>query len=282
MAILKRKNNPNSEPTPKISPPKHKPGPRSHLLKGMDEAVSTRSISKLKEVQIREPDPVFQSPSPLADIPDQPAAATQDSIHRQLMDYRNVEVRKIESELKSFRQQQFSQIESEKQDVLDAAYHEGVTQGKQAGYNALKPEIDRLLSEVNEISKQKAKILEDLKPELLQLSLTMAQRIIRTVLEENPDHFNNIVEEALTKITDKEKVVIRVNAEHLTVLRKNKDKIHQSFPDIRHLEIQEDNKVEFGGCVIETKMGYVDASLPMKLETLNQTLFARLAEDAHQ
>jgi flagellar biosynthesis/type III secretory pathway protein FliH len=43
---------------------------------------------------------------------------------------------------------------------------------------------------------------------------------------------------------------------------------------MKYLEIQEDPKVEFGGCIIETKMGYVDASLTVKLETLSKAILA--------
>ncbi len=275
MAILKRKKS-DAQPAPKPTPPKSLSGKRSHLLKGVDEVMPKRALSKLKEVQAADPDMAALMTTPMEQAYD------PEMVQTQLNELRSLEIHKLEKELSAIRAQALAQLEDHRHDVLDKAYQEGLAQGKQAGYNAIKSELDQLTATVHEINAQKHQVLEKMKPELLQLTVAMAERIVRKVLDKDPDQFTKIVEEALTKITDKEKVVIRANSAHLTTLRKNKDLLHQAFPDIRHLEIQEDDKIESGGCVIETKMGYVDASLPMKLETLNKTLFARFQDEAHE
>ena len=45
------------------------------------------------------------------------------------------------------------------------------------------------------------------------------------------------------------------------------------MPDIRTLEVHEDPRVEQGGCIIETRLGFIDSSISTKLASIEAALF---------
>jgi flagellar assembly protein FliH len=170
-------------------------------------------------------------------------------------------------------------IDQEKENILKSAYDDGYNEGEQTAYSKIEPELNRLMQTIADISRQNKENLDKIKPDLLALSIKIAEKIVHTTLSHNPEVFHAIIDEALTKITDKEKVIIRVNPEQIDHARAHRDAILRAIPEIKNLDLQSDPLVDFGGCIIETKMGYVDSSMPMKLETLSKVLMQTYANE---
>jgi len=278
MAILKRNQHSNSDPKNEASKKAAKMQVKksaSHLIKG---TVST-GLTRQPIVKIDIPQAKAQPSLPEIFEYEEAELLDPSKIQAQLLSFRTAEIEKINKELDAYYQEKMKEIEIQKNELLEEAYQEGVAQGKSAGYEAIKPQLENVLHTLSEIQLQKNTILEQFKPDLLKMAVEMAKKITAAALEDNPVLFENTVNEALTKITDKEKVVIRVNPKQLETIRNHKEAIQKFMPDIKNLEIQEDNKIDSGGCIIETKMGYVDATLPVKIETLNKLIFERYKEE---
>ena len=74
------------------------------------------------------------------------------------------------------------------------------------------------------------------------------------------------------KITDKDKVIIKTSPEELQIAQNQFSTIQNLIPDIKVLEIEEDDRIQPGGCIIETKLGFVDSSISTKLDTIKKAL----------
>lgn len=298
MAILKRRKStevkPKRAPLPTAEKKAGATSPQStekkahfgSLIKGGSEhAKTTRTLAQLKTVlpvsQSQSSPPISTSFSDVETSVEMTSDPLLDQarLQAQLAEYRQTELSKISLEVTRYRQEQFANIDTERRNLHDEAYDEGYQSGEEAGYHQLSPQLDAVMSSINQIEQQKQKMISEFKPQIITLALAMAEKITKAYLSDHPDQFNAIVDEALTRITDKEKVVIRVNPQQADTVRKNKEAIQIRLPDIKTLEIHEDNKIEFGGCMIETKMGYVDATLKIKLETLSKLLFDRYNEE---
>lgn len=292
MAIIKRPKHPQKpsttryiEPLPLFENNTDGPKKTTHLhpqklLKGV-KPTKTRILEKIKTIQ-----PVFEaSETPVQDstqiveTPQIPSPQVQTHLNNEwAQTYRKSEKQKVQEELDQFRKQSLENLEVEKARILQSAHDEGYQKGLEEGQNKLNSEVENLLKAIQSLNEEKQNILAAAKPELLKLSLDIAQRLILFQFNENPDDFIPVIEEALTRITDKDKVIIRVNPDQVDVVRRHKDSILERINDIKNLEIQDDPKITFGGCIIETKLGFVDASVTIKLEHIQKALFDAFTE----
>ncbi len=203
----------------------------------------------------------------------------KESLDRQIKEYQKKAHNELEKELEAIKDDYFQQLEQERNRVLDEAYEQGFQQGTSEGKQSLEQYTQDFFDAMNAIKAEKKDALIESKPEILTLALHIAEKITKDHLSDNPDSFQKIVDEAISKITDKDKVIIRVNPYDVATVRKNKDAILERINDIKILEIHDDTKIEQGGCLIETKMGYVDATLSIKLEALKKALFLTLEDE---
>ena len=88
-----------------------------------------------------------------------------------------------------------------------------------------------------------------------------------------PTAVREYVDQAIRRITDKDKVIIKTCPEDADFVRQHREEILEKMPDIRTLEVHEDPRVEQGGCIIETRLGFIDSSISTKLASIEAALF---------
>ena len=178
------------------------------------------------------------------------------------------EANQLRSELSKEREKMLADVE----DIKSVAKQDGFTAGHNEGKNEFEiikqdyiKKTEDIFVAVNEFQKEKIKILKATEPEVLKLSTEIAKQILNAELTINKDSMMKIVIDALTRITDKTVVDIKVNKEDFEFLNKNKDIIRSYMDDIKNLNVKEDNNIGPGGCIIETELGVIDARIETKL-----------------
>jgi len=185
----------------------------------------------------------------------------------------------LQEELNAHRMTQHQILEEEKEDVLKKAYESGYQQGLEKANLEQAEKTREFLSSINEMAIEKRKIFENAEPELMRLSIAIAEKVIQTQIEKQPSVFRHILEEALQKVTDKDHVLIKVNPKDLTFVKSYKDVYQKELSDFKRLDIQEDSAINKGGCIIETKLGFIDSSINTKIELITQALEKTLEEE---
>ena len=178
----------------------------------------------------------------------------------------------IDKEMAQYKETCMANIEQEKADIISKTKEDVEKKESALAQKTLKEKSTELLETINALAKKKKTTLQEAKEEILNFAFIIAKRIVQTELSTNPDTLNNIVLEALDKITDKDKVIIRVNSTDLEKVRNNIEHYLEIMTDIKNLEVQSDNRIESGGCIIETKLGYIDASLKTKLDAIQYAI----------
>jgi len=204
------------------------------------------------------------------------------SLNREMALLKSQQRQDIEKEIQVYKQTAFQTIDQEKQDILDNAHSEGYESGKKEGEALLKEKVEEMLGTINAALKEKKALLVDAKKDVLELAIKTAERIIETEITTNQDVLYNIIAEALNKITDKDRVIIKINTKDAEYVRINLEKFKALMPDIKNLEIQEDANIDQGGCIIETQLGYIDSSVKTKLESIRQALFSIYQDEKEQ
>ncbi len=165
-----------------------------------------------------------------------------------------------------------SAANSEAEDITSRAREEGLELGRSEGQEQVAEQMSQAMETLNDAVKERRRIIKDAESELVRLSTKIAEQVIRSEVTTNKDVVMNIVAEAISRVSDRESVIIKVNREDLDHIKQYKDRISGIVDGIKNLSILEDSQVEAGGCVIETNLGYVDARISTKISLIETAL----------
>lgn len=161
------------------------------------------------------------------------------------------------------------QAEEDAERIREEARQVGYQEGRDTGA----AELTQAILEAN----QRMRALEaQAEPQLRQLALTIARKIIGRELQFHPEAVINIVKQALSeKARLRRDIFLRVHPEDLQVLRENKPELLEVLSRAKEIGIREDPDVQRFGCIIETDAGTIDAQLDTQL-----AVFERVLRDA--
>ncbi len=243
---------------------------RKIIRPGADAAPKQKILlEKVKPAAILAPAEEDMAPQAAVEHPVIPEDVYQNELQRARADVRE----KADQEIAAYRQDAFLHIDTEKEEILDKAYQEGYEKGVHEGEKQLHEKASEVLATLNSAAQEKHRLLEESQRDILALALKAAQQIVLNEISLNPAVCLAIVSDAIKKVTDTEKVILRVSPDDLEFMKENREKLTQRFKDIKQLIIQEDKHVDRGGCVIETQLGYIDSTLKTKIEILEKALF---------
>jgi flagellar biosynthesis/type III secretory pathway protein FliH len=151
--------------------------------------------------------------------------------------------------------------------------------GREEGRAESGTRIEEALATLNQAVKERKTILKDAEQEILRLAIKVAEQIIRSEVSMHRDVCLNIVAEAIARVSDREQIIVRVNREDAEYLKRYKDRLTGMLDGVKSFSILEDAGIEPGGCVIETNLGFVDAKIATKLDSIQEALKAASAEE---
>jgi flagellar assembly protein FliH len=139
--------------------------------------------------------------------------------------------------------------------------------------SAPEPSADRqarLLNRiVGEFVRQRERLLEEMRPELLQISLAVAREIIGHETTLDPTIIDQTLQGCLSEIRFASRVVVRLHPDDLAHLRQRPRTEEEQAGGIEYMG---DTSIERGGCRIESDRGGVDATIGTQLRLLGQHL----------
>lgn len=162
--------------------------------------------------------------------------------------------------------------------ILEEERGKGFELGRAEAFKQLAENIKEAQQVIEQAKQQRNAIIKAAVPEILKLSLKVSAQVIKTELISNQDIVMTILRDAIEKISDNEQVVIKVSQHDLQHVRNNRDLIID-LVEAKNLSIVADKHVNDGGCVIETKLGYIDAKVSTKLEMIENALLSIYEED---
>ena len=154
--------------------------------------------------------------------------------------------------------------------IREHAKESGLEEARRIAEETASDKVREALETLNQAVIERKKIIKDAEGEVLRLALKVSEQIIKSEVSLHRDVSLNIVSDAISRVSDREQVIIKVNREDLENTKKYKDRIGSIVDGIKSLSIVEDSAVEPGGCVIETNLGYVDARISTKIATIEE------------
>ena len=121
-------------------------------------------------------------------------------------------------------------------------------------------------------------------PRMLRLWFDMLGRMLKREVELEPDAVLPVLADVLTRLSDKNSVVIYVSPEDIALLQNSLDQeFEEVLRGVRHLELKPDASVDRGSCIVETGLGVYDARWRTQIEQIESSiekLFQKLGKPA--
>lgn len=183
--------------------------------------------------------------------------------------------------------QNMAEVKSEAQKIIEQAEGEAeairleaVEDGREEGKAESREKIKEALGTLNQAVFERKQIIKDAENEILRLALKVAEQIIRSEVSLHRDVCLNIVAEAISRVSDREQIIVRVNHDDTEYLKKYKDRLAGMLDGVKSFSIIEDPNVEPGGCLVETNLGFIDSRISTKIKSIEEAL-KKTHQDEH-
>lgn len=162
---------------------------------------------------------------------------------------------------------------SRAQEEADQIKESAAKEGYRAGLEEARNDIVALRESIEDFISAKKEVFEYIAPDILEISVDIARKIIKKELEQDPQAIINMILEVMESFTkDETKITIKVNPMQADLVREELPKALLAKGTEARITVTADDSVETGGCVFLTSNGIIDAGLDTQLEILKEAL----------
>jgi len=169
--------------------------------------------------------------------------------------------------------------------VLMSEYERGRVNGiREAENSSVEEMTKRTLEETQKVQavlaslhKQLDMVLARVEREAYRFAVAVAGRIVKREVTLDDEVVVRQIQEALRRVAGIESVKVKLNPHDEALVRQHRDMLTAGSESVRELVIETDDKIERGGCILETTSGTVDAELSAQLGQIEAALFGQAA-----
>lgn len=162
------------------------------------------------------------------------------------------------------------------EDIKKKGYELGYVEGKESAEKELNQQYQSILEQANSILKEayeaKEQIIQDSEPIIIDLSMKIAEKIIKKELDSDVEIIKNITVEALKNVKEFEKISIYVNPNDFIYLNGEREELLKNLNGQVDLMVYPDSSILNNGCIIKTTTGTLDARIDTQLEQIKHLL----------
>ena len=130
-------------------------------------------------------------------------------------------------------------------------------------------EIDETIRKAYE---QRDAMMDNLEPRIFKLALEIAEKILGYELDHSENAFLSMLRQALDSVKNESHVTLRVSSnEYVRFFKSHEVTMHTQSGTIK-ADVVNDPAVGFGGCLIETESGAIDAGVKAQLAQIARNL----------
>ncbi|RXT15114.1 FliH/SctL family protein [Ammoniphilus sp. CFH 90114] len=184
----------------------------------------------------------------------------------------------VEEEMNEWWSQRRQADEALQKEAMDDGYRQGFAQGHAQGYESAWEEQQIMVEQARQILEQsytaKERWIQEAEPFIITMSMAIARKVIKAELSLHPEKSLAIVQEALKKVQEVDKVTICIGPESYSFLEGKYQELKKMLSGQAELLILPDYSIEEGGCVIRSAYGSIDAKVDSQLEEISKALMA--------
>lgn len=163
---------------------------------------------------------------------------------------------------------------------VEVQIQQALERGRQEGRRQAGEELDRAASALGrameEISRLRESLLTSSSQDMLRLVLTISQQVIGAEVTVGREVVLATIERALKAAVRSDSYHIKVHPDELDLVRERKPLFLASVAGLKNITLEADPAVAPGGCLVESELGEVDATIDTQLEEIRRTLLEAL------
>jgi flagellar assembly protein FliH len=172
----------------------------------------------------------------------------------------------------------------------EEAHTEGYTEGYKAGELQAEADLSQnwvsRLEEAQAIVEQAYKTKEEVIVEgeafLVELSCSIAEKIMSRKLPKAPELSMKLFEKALSRRKEQGVIVLCVSPSQFAYVQAAKDELVMQLDSQAELQIVPDSSIKEGGCVVRSAFGSIDARVDTQLEAIREQLLRVTAHSSEE
>ena len=162
-----------------------------------------------------------------------------------------------------------SRAQEEAENIKKSAFEEGYRKGLEDA----KGDLDEFRKQFSSFMSAKKDVFEYIAPDILEISVDIAKKIIKKEVESDPQVLINTIIDVLKTVSKSEpKINIRVKPQAVQFIKDTLPNITYQYGIEAKINIISDPSIEDGGCIFQTNNGIVDASIDTQLEIIKKAL----------
>ncbi len=161
----------------------------------------------------------------------------------------------------------------------EEAYTRGRQEGMQQAEARLGETVKAFSAALESIHRLRESILKNSTDDMLRLVMAIAEQVISCELATNPEIVFHTLQKALHAAVRSDAFHIKVNPEDFALVQEKKPLLLAGISGLKNITFEADPTVSRGGCLVESELGEVDATIESQLEEIRQkTLAAAMGE----
>ncbi len=162
-----------------------------------------------------------------------------------------------------------SRAKEEANSIREAAAKEGYQQG----IDAAKQDIESLKEAIEDFFRAKQDVYDEIAPDILEISLDIAKKIIKKEMSENPEILLENIKGILKGLSKEEsKIVLKVNPSQAVMLKQEMpEAVAMAGLEAKVIIMPDEDTME-GGCMLTTDNGVIDTTIETQLTIISEAL----------
>ena len=187
-----------------------------------------------------------------------------------LFDLDNIDFKQRQERRRGDRRRGFRRIDDRN---LNSSREAAAKEGYQEGLSEAKEDIERVKEAIGEFFNAKQEVYDSIAPDILEISLDIAKKIIKKEMTENPEILLNNIKDILKGLSKEEtKIILKVNPVQVAMLKQEIPEAMSTAGLEAKVIIIPDETVMEGGCMITTTNGVIDATIETQLAIISEVL----------
>lgn len=242
---------------------------KKEIVQEVQEPVSEENVVVVEEVQQQ---PIQEPKIEASPLPSQ-EELKNDAFDIDKIDFTQRQERRRGDRRRGYRRIDDRNLISRAQEEADQIKESAAKEGYKAGLEEARNDILDLRESITDFISAKKEVFEYIAPDILEISVEIARKIIKKELEQDPQAIITMILEVMENLSkDETKITIRVNPMQADLVREELPKALSAKGTEARITVTADDSVETGGCVFLTSNGIIDAGLDTQLEILKEAL----------
>lgn len=162
---------------------------------------------------------------------------------------------------------------SRAQEEADTIKETAAKEGYRAGIEQAESDIIALREKIADFISAKKEVFEYIAPDILEISVDIAQKIIKKEVTQNPELILETILDVMKNISkDESKITVKLNPAQVEMVKTELPDYISSMGIEAKITVIGDDSISEGGCILNTNNGIVDASLDTQLDIIKEAL----------